>query len=100
MVEACIEVARVWIYRLEFLVYYGPPKPRRLVALDQIEITLNQRFINGLPHTLIWGRCWLCAICGMSDLKPQPLSIPEDDLKTCTNKPLILVEEALGILEP
>ncbi|MBS7609634.1 hypothetical protein KEJ19_03560, partial [Candidatus Bathyarchaeota archaeon] len=57
---------RLWIHRLEALVYHGPPRPRSPLAIDgtkiKIKIKLQSRW---LPMDAIWNprRFWhLCLL--------------------------------------
>jgi len=44
-VKASREAVRLWVHKLESLAYHGPPKPRRLVAIDETKAKLNEEWL-------------------------------------------------------
>ncbi|MEM3019698.1 MAG: DDE-type integrase/transposase/recombinase [Candidatus Bathyarchaeia archaeon] len=44
-VKASREAVRLWIHRLEMLVYHGPPRARVLVAMDETKTKLCGRWL-------------------------------------------------------
>ena len=44
-VKASREAVRLWVHKLESLAYHGPPKPRRLVTIDETKVKLNGEWL-------------------------------------------------------
>jgi hypothetical protein len=46
LVKASREAVRLWVHKLESLAYHGPPKPRRLVAIDETKAKLEPQYLR------------------------------------------------------
>ncbi|MEM2902489.1 MAG: hypothetical protein QXO32_07170 [Candidatus Bathyarchaeia archaeon] len=45
LIKASKEAVRLWVHKIESLAYYGLPKPRRLIAIDETEAKLNGEWL-------------------------------------------------------
>jgi len=45
LIKASREAVRLWVHKLESLAYHGPPRPRRLVAIDETKAKLNGEWL-------------------------------------------------------
>jgi transposase-like protein len=93
LVKASREAVRLWVHKLESLTYYGLPRPRRLVAVDEAKAKLNGERLylwaaidvdtkEVLAIYASWQRSGLNAYIFVRKV-----------LRACLNKPLILVDD-------
>ena len=72
LIKASREAVRLWVHKLESLAYHGPPRPRRLVAIDETKAKLMENgFTYGPPSVPQAGHLRLLAALG-----PECLHIP------------------------
>ena len=45
LIKASREAVRLWVHKIESLAYHGPPRPRRLVAIDETKAKLNGEWL-------------------------------------------------------
>ncbi|MFH7859564.1 MAG: hypothetical protein QXR03_01015 [Candidatus Aenigmatarchaeota archaeon] len=76
IIKASRESVRIWIHKLEELVYYGPPKYRKIIAIEDINTKEIIAIYASYQRSCIDAYIFLRIV-----------------LKNCLNKPLILIDK-------
>jgi len=92
LVKASREAVRLWVHKLESLTYHGPPKPRRLVAVDETETKLNGEWLYLWAAINVDKKEILAIYASWQRSSLNAYIFLKKVLKACSNKPLILVD--------
>ena len=97
LVEASREAVRLWVHRLESLVYYGLPKPRRLVAVDETKTKLNGEWLYMWAAIDVDAKEILAIYASWQRPGLNAYIFLKKALKACSNKPQYWWMAAYGI---
>lgn len=92
MIEASREAVRIWVHKLEGLVYHGPPKKRFMVAVDETKTKLNGVWLYLWAAIDIESREVLAVYASYQRSSLNAYIFLTVVLDGCLNRPLILVD--------
>ena len=92
LVKASREAVRLWVHKLESLTYHGPPKPRRLIAIDETKTKLNGEWLYIWAAIDVDTKEILAIYASWQRSSLNAYIFIRKVLKACLNKPLILID--------
>lgn len=92
LIEASREAVRVWVHKLEGLVYHGPPRRRFMVAVDETKTKLNGVWLYLWAAIDIESREVLAVYASYQRSSLNAYIFLTMMLDGCLNKPMILVD--------
>jgi transposase-like protein len=92
LIKASREAVRLWVHKLESLAYHGPPRPRRLVAIDETKAKLNGEWLYLWAAMDVDAKEILAIYASWQRSGLNAYIFLRMALRACANKPLILVD--------
>ncbi|MEM2260444.1 MAG: DDE-type integrase/transposase/recombinase [Candidatus Methanomethylicaceae archaeon] len=93
LIKASRESVRIWVHKLERLVYHGPPKYRKIIAIDETKTKINGKLIYLWAAIDINTKEIIAIYVSYQRSSIDAYIFLRIVLKNCLNKPLILIDK-------
>ena len=92
LIRASREAVRLWVHRLEGLLYHGPPRKRFMVAVDETKIKLNGLWVYLWAAIDVESREVLAVYASYHRSSLNAYIFLTMVMDACLNRPIILVD--------